>query len=499
MRFVRSKRGLATLGGLGVVACVTLFAVLPAFGSSPGEYVNPPSGKGVLPVDVGIGGNGQCSNLFPGLPAGAKEYDNNNPRVGTASGVKSGNNDGVTFDITLHSPSNTSQTLDVTGHGAAILGIGIKGGTQSTAYHYFDNKPTVPAGFVTGDTALHAPLSNNTYSVSGGTEYPNGNTPSFYGISLLNICYTTLSYIQGTVYQDVNQNGANDDGSLQSGWTVDLYAGVTPGVAGGGTLIDHQVTGAAGTYHFDVPAGVHYRVCEVPGGDLPSNGGKVWVQSQPVPSTTTLCDGTVNGTGELARGYDETPTTTTGATDDFGNVGGYSCDSAGAPLGTNAYTVGICKDGQQYVFNSGTVTSGQFTGTPFVDYWVGDPSASIPTVEQINFADPFVKGLPQYTKLLYADGGAFPPNPNQQLLTMPYCNLDPRDTSAGGYPNSYTLLAPYASKGANGSDLVLPNGATSCVISIRTNAPAPSAPPQSTTGTLQAYIYSLADNVRGAN
>jgi len=493
MTFLRSKRGLATLGALAAVVCVTLFEVLPAFGSSPGEYVKPASGRGVLPVDIGIGGNGQCSNLFTGLPAGVREYDNNNPRVGTSSGVKSGNNDGVTFDITLNSPSNTSQTLAVTGHGAAILGIGIKGGTQTTAYNYFNNKPTIPAGFVPDDTLLHAPLSNNTYTVSGGIETPNG-TPSFYGISLVNICYTALSYIQGTVYQDVNQNGVNDDNSLRSGWTVNLYAGVTPGVAGGGTLIDHQVTAAAGTYHFDVPAGgVHYRVCEVPGGDPPSNGGTVWVESQPAPSPAALC----TGTGGLARGYDETPTTTAGATDDFGNVGGYSCDSAGAALGTTAYTVGICKDGQQYVFNSGNVTSGQFTGTPFVDYWVGDPSASIPTVERINFDDPFVKGLPQYTKLLYADGGAFPPNPNQQLLTMPYCNLDPRDTTAGGYPNSYTLKPPYDSKGATGSDLVLPNGATSCVISIRTNAPAPSTP-QGNTGTLQAYIYSLADNVRGA-
>ena len=490
MTFLRSKRGLATLGGLGVVVCVTLFAVLPAFGSSPGERVNPPSGKGVLPLDVGVGGNGQCSNIFAGLPAGAREYDNNNPRVGTSSGVKSGNNDGVTFDITLNSPSNTSQTLAVTGHGAAILGIGIKGGTQTTAYDYLTN---IRAGFVTGDTLLHAPLANNTYTVANGIETATG-TPQFYGISLLNICYTTLSYIQGTVYQDINQNSANDDSSPRSGWTVNLYSGVTPGVSGGGTLIDDQVTGADGKYHFDVPAGgVHYRVCEVPrSGDAPSNGGAAWVESQPVPSTKALC----GGTGELARGYDETPTTTSGATDDFGNVGGYSCDNAGAAVGPNVYSVGICKGGQQYVFNSGTVASGQFTGTPFVDYWVGDPaSATTPTVEQINFADPIVNGQPQYTKLLYADGGTFPPGFNN-LLTMPYCKLDPRDTTAGGYPNSYTLKSPYDTKGATGSDLVLPSGATSCVISIRTNAPAPG---QGMTGTLQAYTYSLSDNVRGAD
>ena len=72
----------------------------------------------------------------------------------------------------------------------------------------------------------------------------------------------------------------------------------------------------------------------------------------------------------------------------------------------------------------------------------------------------------------------------------------PRDATAGGYPNSYTLKSPYDTKGATGSDLVLPSGATSCVISIRTNAPAPG---QGMTGTLQAYTYSLSDNVRGAD
>ena len=237
--------------------------------SAPGDYVKPPSAANVLPYDVALGGNGTCSNLFTGahtLPAGIHEYDNSNPK--TATGAKSGNGDGVTFDLTVHSPSSTSQTLDVAGHGAAILGIGIKGGTQSLAYDYAHN---VAGGFVTGDTGLHAPLQNNSYTTSNGVETGS----SFYSISLLNVCYAALSYIQGTVYQDTNQNGVNDDNSARQGWTVNLYAGVTPGLAGSGTLVDSRVTGVDGYYHFDVAAnGTTYRVCEAPksGESIPAAG-----------------------------------------------------------------------------------------------------------------------------------------------------------------------------------------------------------------------------------
>ena len=250
MRFLRSKHGVALVGALAVFACVTLFVVIPAFGSTAGDYVNPPSGDGVLPLDVAVGGNGNCSLLFPNLPAGVKEYDNNNPK--TVTGAKSGNNDNVTFDLNLHSPTNSDQTLDVKGHGAAIVGIGVKGGTQSTAYNY------VPGGSVTGDTALHAPLSNNSYTTSGGVETSNSQTPQFYQVSLLNICYETLSYIQGTIYQDANQNGTNDDNSPRAGWSVDLYSGVTPGSPGVGSLIAHTQTDASAsitsTLRLTVPA-----------------------------------------------------------------------------------------------------------------------------------------------------------------------------------------------------------------------------------------------------
>jgi hypothetical protein len=486
MKFLVNRRRLAALGVVGVVVAATLFVVLPAVASNPGDYVNPPSTTAhVLPYDVAIGGNGVCSNLFTGndsLGSGVKEYDNNNPK--TVTGAKSGNGDGVTFDLTLHSPSNTSQTLDVAGNGAAILGIGIKGGTQSTAYDYVNTNAgnkTVP-GFVLGDTGLHAPLQNNSFTVLDGFETGS----SFYSISLLNVCYVPLSYIQGTVYQDTNQNGTNDDSSPRQGWTVNLYSGVSPGVAGSGTLIAHQAT-ADGKYHFDLAAnGTTYRVCEVPDpNDTPSDGGSLWVQSQPLPSTTTLC----KGTNELPKGYEFTPTSTAGATDDFGNVGGLPCSSAGAQVTSGPYTVGTCKSGQLYVFNAGTNN-----GVPFIDYWVGDPSQQLkPTVEQINFDDPFVNGSPKYTKLLYADGGGFPPDLNN-LLTMPYCLLDPRSPAN---TDTYALATAYQDKNNAGSvipNFSVANNQTSCVISIKINAPVAAGQP----GKLQAYVYALGDPVRGA-
>ena len=487
MKFLLNRRRLAGLGAVGVVVAVTLFVVLPAVASNPGDYVNPPSTTaGVLPYDVAFGGNGACSNLFTGghsLGSGIHEYDNNNPK--TVTGAKSGNGDGVTFDLALHSPSNTSQTLDVTGHGAAILGIGIKGGTQSTAYDYLHPGPvSYPGGYVAGDTGLHAPLQNNSFSLLNGVETGS----SFYSISLLNVCYAALSYIQGTVYQDNNQNGTNDDSAPQQQWTVNLYSGVTPGAAGGGTLVKSQVTGPDGTYHFDVAAtGTTYRVCEVPNpNETPSDKGTSWVQSQPLPSTATLC----NGTGELPKGYDFTPTSTTGTTDDFGNVGGLPCSSAGAQVTSGPYTVGTCKGGQLYVFNAGT----NGNGVPFIDYWVGDPTkALIPVVEQINFDDPFPNGSPKYTKLLYADGGGFPPNLNN-LLTMPYCLLDPRSPVN---TDTYALATAYQDPNNAGSvipNFSVANNQTSCVISIKITAPLAADQP----GKLQAYVYALGDPVRGA-
>src|SRR5438477_570960 len=86
-------------------------------------------------------------------------------RVETLRTTGSGHNDNVTFGLTMHTANNQAQTLDLTSAGAEIVGIGIKGGTQSTAYNYATG---TAAGYVTADSALHAPLQS--FTVSGGVE-----------------------------------------------------------------------------------------------------------------------------------------------------------------------------------------------------------------------------------------------------------------------------------------------------------------------------------------
>src|SRR5689334_19103151 len=114
MQFLRKKRRLVSLGVLTALVGLTLLVVLPALASNPGDLVLPSSGDGVAPYDVPVGGTGDCANLFTGARSlgGVSEYDNVNPK--TKSGLASGNGDGATFDLTLHTDSNKNQTLDVT-------------------------------------------------------------------------------------------------------------------------------------------------------------------------------------------------------------------------------------------------------------------------------------------------------------------------------------------------------------------------------------------------
>ena len=104
MNVLRSKRSVAGLAAaLVTMAGLTLFVVLPALASNSGDRIPPAAvPSGLVPVDVPLGGNGTCSNLFTSavsaLPS-LHEYDNVNP--GTATGLPSGRGDGVTFNLTL--------------------------------------------------------------------------------------------------------------------------------------------------------------------------------------------------------------------------------------------------------------------------------------------------------------------------------------------------------------------------------------------------------------
>ncbi len=151
MNVLRSKRAVAGLGAALVsIVGLTLFVVLPALASNSGDRIPPAATSGLTPVDVPVGGNATCSSLFgskiSSLP-NLHEYDNVNP--GNATGLSSGNGDGVTFSTTV-TGSSKAQVMQVSATKAAIAGIGIKGGSESAAYDYtgLSISPGVTTGWV---------------------------------------------------------------------------------------------------------------------------------------------------------------------------------------------------------------------------------------------------------------------------------------------------------------------------------------------------------------
>jgi hypothetical protein len=583
MTFLRSKRGLAGLGALAAIVGVTLLVVLPALASNPGERVLPASTPaGLVPVDVSVGGNGSCSNLFSsavsGLPS-LKEYDNPNPQ--NAAGQPSGNGDGVTFNLALGG-SNKSQVLQLGSTNAAIAGIGINGGTDSTVYDYTGRNwaPGVTQKWVAGDGNLHAPASK--FSVKNGVESPS----QWFGISHLTVCYRLLApisgkvfndangsglpsgqdgidgvpvtivdnttgysatvttanggvfssdqpvgdsytvcsaspgagYLQsspasgascpgglhgyaitggsggsttnyfgfqptgsvaGTVYDDKNQNQANDDDSPLSGWTVTLYGGAQP---------VSTSTGSDGTYKLTVAFSTTttYTLCETP---TPPPAGKTWAQDVPLPSTQTVCG---SGANELPKGLQFMPgsvsDTITGK--DFGNVEAVTCNPDGTVPSPNpgTYAVNVppssCTTGGSKQHTGFVVDSGlQPNGTPYVSVWTGDSlGAKVPLLEHINFPNALnADGTLEYTHLVYTDAFPF----TGALQTMPSCQVDPRD------PTDHTKLATHYLDQSTAGE-VLPPGATSCVIALTPSGTVGATP----AGALVADVYSDVDGLR---
>lgn len=466
MGFLWKKRTVVVAAVVATAGAVTLLVVLPALASSPSDQVPPPSGAGVMPIDVGIGGNGNCSNLFDGMPSGVSEYDNPNPQTGS---YPSGNSDGVSFALTL-SGNPKHQVLDVVGTNATILGIGINGGADSTVYDYR------PSG-VSGDTALHAPASKYG-SVVDGVEQ---NITQYYAISHLTICYESSLSLSGTVYNDLDQNGTQ--GTTEpglSGWTVTLYKdGVAQSPA--------DTTGASGSYSFSVPydESATYTVCEAPPSD-----GTTWDQTTPAASSPPVCS-----SPDLSNGYTVTSTPTQPL--DFGNVQTFLCSSSD-PLGPTYYTIGTCKTGDTYTFPLGTVPAGTMVGgvdiggNPYIGYsTTGPTSGTVPTVEHLVVPDPYDGTQPKYTKVLYTTGSDL-----STLTLMPYCNFDPRSDPSS---DPFALASPYGDvppdPADTGPDGVIPGTDVACVISVTTSAPTAAGG----TGTLDAWVYALDDARRAFN
>ena len=283
MKHLRSKRGLAGLGTLAVIGAVTLLVVLPALASSS-ALVQPPSAAGVTPVDVAIGGNANCSNVFPKVGAlpSLKAYGNVNPGTGTSS---SGNGDGVSFGLTL-SNSNGGQRLAITSSPAvAIAGVAVNGGADNDAFDYtgLDYPSGVAAGWVSGDSNLHAPAKNANQT---------------YTISHLNICYRLLVPIAGKVFNDANGSGSASQAGIGPGTgEIRIFDNTTKKLSDANTLAD-------GTFSSAQPVGDSYTVCA----KLPSG-----YANQSAPTSGASCP-----TGYAGLGYTFTLGSGGSSTNNFG-------------------------------------------------------------------------------------------------------------------------------------------------------------------------------------
>ena len=356
-RFGVRRRARYYGGGLAIVVfvAVTLFVVLPAIASNPGDKVPPVSAAGITPTDVNIGGNAVCSNLFPGF-AGVREYDNPSPK--TAANLPSGNNDGVTFSLTTSGNTN-NQRLAVTSSNAAILGLGVKGGNDNAVYDYTgtDYGAGVAAGFVNGDSVLHAPASK--FTGVDGTGLETGVT-QWYTISHLVVCYRTpLKTVSGRAYQDISGTPP------LSGLKVTL---IDKSVAGGTTQT--ATTSASGNYSFSAVAGDNYTVCiQAP----------AFSNVQTVPATDT---GSCTGT----KGYSITSlSSSNGSGKDFGfqpygTVSGTVYQDVNGPNG--AGPDGAFESGTDTRLGTWTVTlydqSGHVVGSPTMSGANGSYSLSAP-------------------------------------------------------------------------------------------------------------------------
>lgn len=290
----------------GLLACTVTFVVLPALATPVGQTIKPPSVKGILPTDVPTGGqSNDCAVFYPNGSGPLYQYRISNPKtqtytttVGPAPGTT------VTFTLTMNPSTATGlpaytndKYVSVTSTGAAIVDIGIKGGTDTARYNYSGIvQPNPVFGFVTDDGNLHAPAQSVNSS---------GNPTSLYSVSNLTFCFNLGSTVSGSVFNDANNNGSRDSGEGgQQSWTVNLY--------NGSTAAGSMTSAAGGSYQFtNVTVGATYTVCIV--------GQTGWRQTLPTSSTTgsAACSGT--NPAESPRGYTFTMDSPKAGLD-FGNV-----------------------------------------------------------------------------------------------------------------------------------------------------------------------------------
>ena len=187
---------------------------------------------------------------------------------------------GGTASVTLTArDANGAQETEETGGGLAVafaLGGGSATGTFSTVMANGDG--TYTAIFTA--TAV----GTNTITATIGGQPVTSPSPS--------IDVTDLGEIHGTVWNDLNGNGANDPGEPGlSGWTIYLDTNrnghLDPGEAS-------TVTGADGSYAFTGLAPDTYTVAEVMqsgwGQTYPGTGGQRLFEVRPSGTPSTICE-----------------------------------------------------------------------------------------------------------------------------------------------------------------------------------------------------------------
>jgi hypothetical protein len=272
-----------------VLALVVLLVVLPAFGSNPNAGVPPKSFQGVMPVDVAIGGQPAATICNAFGSSGSSSWDIKNPTPGVYKTTLPG---GAKVQATLADSGNQGASttpayaadkyLDFTISGAAVVDVGVNGGSDTDDYKY-DSGATVTfppggqytnpnPGYVTSDKYLHAPAQ----SINSSTGQPT----QLYSLSHITFCFNTSVTATGTV--KVNGTGT-------SGWTLHLYDGSNK-PAGTAT------SGSGGAYSFSgLAPGSSYTVCAV----VPTG----YTQTAPTGSNTAPCGGSGTNENPIGRAF----------------------------------------------------------------------------------------------------------------------------------------------------------------------------------------------------
>ena len=427
--------------GLAVLAATAVALVM--FVAMAGA-ANEASTRGVTPTLVDLGG--QANDCSASQVHSAAEWDFRvvNPINGT---TYTDTRTGASFQITLDA---NQIFLGFVGT-RAVSDLVVKGGQKSSWYDY-DGTPSV--GPVASDSRLHAPPKGNTY----------------FPVSHVSFCYSTKGSISGTVYNDLNGNGALTTSSPAepglSGWTVTAYN------SGGTAVATSGPTGANGSYTLsNLPLGVTYAVCAVP-----SSG--FWALSEPT-STPSRCS-----SSPTRRGWQFQLDAST--TRNFGAQSGvipscttpFSGPAFGSAVGNVVYEAQLVPQGDTPCKDSLVVMYSYVPDTNQLYATLHPPTEGgtdpWEVVEHIRWTGITLDTQNPIT-LWYDDS---PPYDGVGHTDLIPCNLDPRDD-----PNSFVLPSH--------ADLT-PGSETSCMLASTDSAG--SGPDDR---SYDAWIYSNVDGTRG--